>query len=122
MSDIVLNASDFVNRLWIIMALILMLAIVGVTWFIYRFSLRQAPTRQKQTPQTRLSSKDQQEALIQELLDLDTMYEAGKIKQAKYQERRASIKARLRSLMGNDVIGKPSPSKKTAGTSSKGAS
>jgi hypothetical protein len=110
------------NTLWIIMALILMLAIVGVTWFIYRFSLRQAPTRQKQTPQTRLSSKDQQEALIQELLDLDRMYEAGKIKQAKYQERRASIKARLRSLMGNDVIGKPSPSKKTAGTSSKGAS
>jgi hypothetical protein len=110
------------NTLRVIIAVLLMLAIVGVTWFIYRFSRRQAPTRKKHTSQTRLSSKDQQEALLQELLDLDTSYEAGKIKQAEYQERRASTKARLRSLMGNGVFGKPTSSKKTAKSSSKGAS
>ncbi len=149
------------NTLWVIVVLLLMLAIVFVTWFIYRFSRRQAPTRQKQSPQTSQtsrrggsgvdagrgplgrpspavaeqgpsshpssgdahpSSKDQQEALLQELLDLDTAYEAGKIKQAEYQERRARTKARLRSLMGNDVVEKPSLSKKTAGNSGKGAS
>ena len=127
------------NTLWIILALILMLAIVGVTWFIYRFSRRQAPTRQKQTTQTsrrggasapsprngegrgEADSKDQQETLLQELLDLDTAYEAGKIKQAEYRERRARTKARLRNLMDSDVVEKPASSKKTARSSGKGA-
>lgn len=123
------------NTLWIILALILMLAIVGVTWFIYRVSRRQVPTRQKQTSHTtrkgeavrpasadaHTSSKDQQETLLQELLDLDTAYEAGKIKQAEYRERRARTKARLRTLMASDVVEKPASSKKTARSSGKGA-
>ena len=107
------------NTLWVIVALLLMLAILSVTWFIYRFSRRQAPTRQKQTPQT---SKDQQGTLLQELLDLDTAYEAGKIKQAEYQERRTRTKARLRSLVDSDIVEKPASSKKTARSSGKGAS
>jgi hypothetical protein len=114
------------NTLWIIVALLLMLAIVGVTWFIYRFSRRQTPSTQKQTVQSpsaaHQSSKDQQEALLQELLDLDTAYEAGKIMQAEYQERRAITKARLRSLIDSDVVEKPVSSKKTARSSAKGAS
>ncbi len=139
------------NTLWVIVALLLMLAIVGVTWFIYRFSRRQAPSTQKQTshtarrggasphpslrsgegaeveaarpasPNAHTSSKDQQERLLQELLDLDTAYEAGKIKQAEYWERRARTKARLRSLMDSDVVEKPASSKKTARSSGKGA-
>jgi hypothetical protein len=40
------------NTLWIILAILFMLAIVSVTWFIYRLSRRQATTRQKQTPYT----------------------------------------------------------------------
>jgi hypothetical protein len=130
------------NTLWLIMALLLMLAIVSVTWFSYRLSRRQAASRQKQTSRrggsgvdarrgplgrpssadARPSSKDQQEALLQELLDLDTAYEAGKIKKAEYQERRAKTKARLRSVMGNDFVEKIATSKKTAKSSGKGAS
>jgi hypothetical protein len=109
------------NTLWFIVAFLLMLAIVSVTWFVYRFSRRQMRARQKQTPRrggsgadvgrgplgrpssssASPSSKDQQEALLQELLDLDTAYEAGKIKEAEYQERRAKTKARLRSVMSS---------------------
>src|SRR6266852_306359 len=107
------------NLLWIIVALLLMLAIVSVTWFVYRRSHRQAPTRQKQVSrrgdhEDRPSSKDQQEALLQELLDLDTAYEAGKIKKAEYLERRARTKANLRSLISTDLVEKTSTSKKTA--------
>ncbi len=40
------------NTLRIILAILFMLAIVSVTWFIYRLSRRQATNRQKQTPQT----------------------------------------------------------------------
>jgi hypothetical protein len=87
------------NTLWVIVALLLMLAIVSVTWFVYRFSRRQRRARQKQVSRSRAPSKDQQEALLQELLDLDTAYEAGKIKEAEYKERRAKTKARLRSVM-----------------------
>jgi hypothetical protein len=39
------------NMLWIILAILFMLAIVSVTWFVYRISRRQATTSQKQTPQ-----------------------------------------------------------------------
>jgi len=40
------------NTLWIILAILLMLAIVSVTWFMYRLSLRQVATRPKQMLQT----------------------------------------------------------------------
>ena len=40
------------NTLWIILAFILMLAIVSITWFIFRLSRHQARSRKKQTPQT----------------------------------------------------------------------
>ncbi len=102
------------NTLWIILALLFMLAIVTVTWFLYRLSRRQATTRPTQN--------DQQESLLQELLNLDTAYETGTIKKAEYEERRARTKARLRSLMSNDFVEKPATSKKTARSSSKGAS
>ena len=39
------------NMLWIILAILFMLAIVSMTWFIYRLSRRQATTSQKQTSQ-----------------------------------------------------------------------
>ncbi len=107
------------NLLWIIVALLLMLAIVGVTWSVYRRSHRQAPTRQKQVShrgdhESHPSSKDQQEALLQELLDLDTAYEAGKIKKVEYQERRVRMKAKLRSLMSTNLVEKTATSKKAA--------
>jgi hypothetical protein len=69
-----------------------------------------------------LSSNGQQEALLQELLDLDTAYEAGKIKKTEYQERRANTKAQLRSLMEHDVVAKPATAKRIARRSGKGSS
>jgi hypothetical protein len=68
------------------------------------------------------SSNGQQEALLQELLDLDTAYEAGKIMKTEYHERRANTKAQLRSLMEHDVVAKPATSKRTARRSGKGSS
>jgi hypothetical protein len=138
------------NTLWLIVALLLMLAIVSVTWFIYRLSRHQTSRRGRRgvdvgrpssnsTRRSRRggrgadvgrpsaanpypSSNGQQEALLQELLDLDTAYEAGKIKKTEYQERRSNTKAQLRSLMENDVVAKPATSKRTARRSGEGSS
>jgi hypothetical protein len=166
------------NTLWFILALILMLAIVSLTWFIYRLSRRQITSRQKQTSQTSQTSrrggsgvnvgrgplgrpasnvdarrgplgrpassvdvgkgplgrpasspsndahpsqKDQQEALLHELLNLDQAYEAGTIKKAEYEERRTRTKAQLRSLMSKDLVEKSGTTKKTARSNGKGA-
>ncbi len=108
------------NYLWIVAGLLIMLAIIVVTSFVYRATRRQSPTRKKRTSQSNAgshvqksrtqpasnagrkkeeASQDRQQALLQELLALDTAYEAGKIKKAVYQERRAKTKAELRALM-----------------------
>ena len=145
------------NTLWLILAILLMLAIVSVTWFMYRLSHHQAANRQKQMLQSsrrggggavegrgplgRLSSndaerrgalgrpssndalpsqKDQQEALLQELLDLDKAYESGTIKKSQYEQRRTRKKAELRNLMSKDVVEQSATMKKTARSSGKG--
>jgi hypothetical protein len=46
---------------------------------------------------------DKEQALLQELLDLDKAFEAGKMSKAVYQERRAKTKARLRALLSEKV-------------------
>jgi hypothetical protein len=105
---------------WLIVALVLMLVVIVITWFIYR-SRRLKPSIQasgQQKISARSASKgtakdvtairgvkdldrqDRQQELLQELLDLDRAYEAKKMTKAVYQERRAKTKARLRSLMG----------------------
>ncbi len=134
--------------IWLIVAILLMLAILTVTWFLLHStrnrrvplqSLRSAfqfprargggdsidrtdRDRRRRGPQRSLRSAfqsfaptadlsahgngtandnlpGQQQALLQELLDLDKAYEAGKLKKSLYQERRAKTKARLRTLM-----------------------
>jgi hypothetical protein len=111
------------NTLWIILAILFMLAIVSVTWFMYRLSRRQATTRQKQTSLNDAlpSQNDQQEALLQELLHLDKAYEAGTIKKSEYEERRTRTKADLRSLINKDFVEESATMKKTAKSSGKGA-
>jgi hypothetical protein len=130
------------NTLWLILAVLLMLAIVSVTWIMYRLSRRRAPTRRKQTSRiSRMgggsvaegrgplgrptsgalpSQNDQQEALLQELLHLDKAYEAGTIKKSEYEQRRARTKTELRNLMSNDFIEQSATVKKTARSSGKG--
>jgi hypothetical protein len=130
------------TMLWLIVALILMLAVVSVTWFVFRLSRRQVPARQKQAARSRgdargkkvqepfrpvsekqaAGAKDRHEALLQELMDLDSAYEAGKIKKPEYEERRAKTKALLRSLMNSEIVEKPARTRKTAKSGGKGAS
>jgi len=67
-------------------------------------------------------AKDRHEALLQELMDLDSAYEAGKIKKPEYEERRAKTKALLRSLMNSEIVEKSARTRKTAKSGGKGAS
>ncbi len=110
--------------LWFVVGLLVMLAILGVTWFLYR-SRHQAPAKRgtassgktsaaatskksAKTPKPAASNgikasgdsaQEQQEALLRELLELDKRYESGKLSKALYQEKRAKAKAQLRALM-----------------------
>ncbi len=102
------------NTIWLIVAILLMLAILTITWFILRSTRRDqdhrhrgrliAPTadlsaREIRNPAAKNDLQSKQQALLQELLDLDKAYAAGKLKKSLYQERRAKTKARLRALM-----------------------
>ena len=119
-------------NLWLIAGLLLMLAILAVTWFLYRFTRRPArrgamhhthprskssgmPISAPAAPSNRSAgasevqekksgdvARSQQQVLLRELLELDKAYEVGKLKKAVYQERRAKTKARLRTLMSEE--------------------
>jgi hypothetical protein len=95
-----------------------MAAILFVTWHLYRATATQrtASNKKKQAAQPAKNSKsvpakankadkptDKEQELLQELLDLDKAYEAGKLTKAVYQERRAKTKAKLRALMKEKV-------------------
>ena len=108
---------------WLIVVLLIMAAILLGTWFLYRSSRSHASTKkrpqQKQEKQPKQQRQQRsknisvpaktdktavnEQALLQELLDLDKAFEAGKITRAVYQERRAKTKARLRALMSEKV-------------------
>jgi 5-hydroxyisourate hydrolase-like protein (transthyretin family) len=98
--------------LWLVVGLLVMLAIIFVTAFIYRMQQRFAPQRggralpffgKKRYHHRRSSDQreDRKGELLHELLALDRAHEAGKISKSVYQERRAKIKARLRTLMSD---------------------
>ena len=130
-------ADNNINPLipWLIAGLLVMLAILAVTWFLYR-SRRQSRSRGRarygkavigkatkdakpakpvkaekpaQSPQPKVTAnenggksknpREQEQALLQELLALDKSFEAGKISKTVYQEKRARTKARLRALL-----------------------
>jgi hypothetical protein len=100
--------------IWLIVAILLMLAILTVTWFLLRSTRRGHDHRRRgrfivptadlsaraiRNPAAKNDLQSKQQALLQELLDLDKAYAAGKLKKSLYQERRAKTKARLRTLM-----------------------
>jgi hypothetical protein len=96
------------SNIWLIVALLLMLAVLGVTWFLYRSQrLRVAAKGQKRTVQAskhvtaraKKRASDRQEELLAELLELDNAFESGALTKAVYQERRAKTKAQLRALI-----------------------
>jgi 5-hydroxyisourate hydrolase-like protein (transthyretin family) len=105
------------NSLWLIVGLLVMIAIVFVTAFIYRFQQRKAASDRRakngnanrgqrsqekkytSSPKASRHTEDKKDELLHELLELDKEFEAGKISKAAYQEQRGKVKARLRSLM-----------------------
>jgi hypothetical protein len=108
------NAS-FGLPLWLLIGLLIMVAIILITMLFYRSTSRftsskkasQHKPQRKSTaakPQTaQPSDKEKEQALLQELLDLDKAFEAGKLTKKVYQERRAKTKARLRAIMREKV-------------------
>src|SRR3989440_3218616 len=110
----VTNSTTFIPT-WLMVVLLIMVVILFVTWFLYRSAHRPASRKkrpqqkqhtQRQSKNVRVPAKADrtaEQALLQELLDLDKAFEAGKITKAAYQERRAKIKARLRALMSEKV-------------------
>ncbi len=97
------------TTLWLIVALIIMLAILGVTWSLLRSYQRkgmkqQTHSRARTTTKGSISAKDREQALLQELLELDKAFEAGNLPKAAYYERRAKTKARLRTMMSESEV------------------
>ncbi len=114
---------------WFVVALLIMAGILCVTGVIYSSVRRQAASmsnknksngkqktkqqvrgqvqgqRQQKVAPVKSANKagESEQALLQELLELDKAYEAGTMKKAVYQERRAKIKAQLRALMSEKV-------------------
>jgi len=86
------------GTIWLIVALLLMVSMLTLTWFVYR-NRRRTSTQATGVGKGKTVAKDRRQALLQELLDLDTAFETGKLSKATYQERRARAKARLRTLM-----------------------
>ena len=98
------------TTVWFIVALVIMLTILLVTWFLSRSYQRKGMKQQTQararkaTKGSSPTAKDREQALLQELLDLDKAFETGKLSKAVYHERRAKTKARLRTMMSESEV------------------
>lgn len=101
------------KTIWLIVGFLLLLAIIAVTSVLSRLrdskdSLRKGNRHTSKSNHSVYehnhkkpvsTTKDHKEALMHEILELDKDFEAGKLSKATYQERRARIKARLRTLI-----------------------
>lgn len=110
------------TTIWLLVGGVLLCALGALAWFLYRSRRRNAPlalaskqgARRSRASipadtagkQTATSREERQEKLLQELLQLDKDYEAGKLTKPVYEERRSKTKARLRSLMSEREISK----------------
>ena len=98
------------TTVWLMVALLIMLVILVVTWFLLRSYQRKNMKQQIRsrartaTKSSASTAKDREQALLQELLELDKAFEAGKLSKATYQERRAKTKARLRAILHEQEV------------------
>jgi flagellar biosynthesis/type III secretory pathway M-ring protein FliF/YscJ len=115
--------------LWLVALLIVLMILCGIGGYVYTTRKRQAANaRQKQIARkgaTTAASKKAaasvtKESLLQELLELDKAYEAGKLKKAAYQEQRARLRNRLRPFMNEQPEKRGEAAKQTANGSGKG--
>lgn len=99
--------------LWLAVGLLILLALLLVTRSLYR-PVSALPRWWKRGQRGRdmtvkhAVSQDQQQALLQALLDLDTAFAAGHLQKGEYRRRRAETKARLRTLVSAEIAGKTS--------------
>jgi len=112
--------------LWLVIALIVLIILVGIGGYIYqqrkqRETSKRKPAARKNVPTGKKAvASVTKESLLQEMLELDKAFDAGKLKKAAYQEQRARLKNRLRPLMDEEEKGEKVGSK-TASKSGKGA-
>jgi hypothetical protein len=119
LEGLAMNAPLNIGLVWLIVAILLMVAMLAVTWFLVRAKhLRSTILLQKGHKQTSKKttkaetmqvsnnqkskssiSRDRKQDLLEQLLLLDQEYEAGKLSEIVYQERRSKTKTQLRSLM-----------------------
>lgn len=86
--------------LWLVALLVGLLitsGLLGYRWLARRGHARR--TGSQRADRRGRAATIAREALLREMLDLDRTYEAGKLEKAAYRERRARVKARLRTLM-----------------------
>jgi hypothetical protein len=108
------SSSPNSSLLWLLVGLLAMASILYLTWFLYRSRRRltsapiptkkkgkQAKQAQRNVPHSPAFAEEQ--ALLEELLELDKSYEAGTLKKAEYQEQRAKLKAQLHALLSEKV-------------------
>lgn len=117
------STSNNPNMLWLVVVVIVMALVLLFTLAIYRSRRRPSVTmvknggkaqaradkEKKPAPVATTAAKrterdvsERKQALLQKLLDLDADYEAGKLSKAVYEERRAKVKAKLRTLMAGE--------------------
>jgi hypothetical protein len=104
--------------IWLIFAGIVILATLGIAWFVIgSHQPRKSKKAKGKKPSANLSQKkgsiptdkvnqpkpstikEREQALLDALLKLDQDYEAGKLSKEAYQERRGKTKARLRAIL-----------------------
>jgi hypothetical protein len=105
--------------IWLIVAGIIILAALGILWFVFGARRGAAPrnlrqARSKKSSANRPAKKgvtgkvhrsnastasEREQALLDTLLKLDRDYEEGKLSKEVYEERRGKTKARLRSIL-----------------------
>jgi hypothetical protein len=108
------------TSIWLIVGGVLLCALGALTWFLYfsrrRNAFRLATSKRSSQKarasipvvkrQSAPSREERQEKLLQDLLELDKDYEAGRLSKAVYEERRGKTKARLRTIMSEREISK----------------
>ena len=96
------------GAIWLLVGFLVLIAVIVLaSWFFYRTRhLRLGPSQLLPNRQSEKGSikkvsaqGDLRQALLQELLVLDTDYASGKINKVAYEEKRVRTKARLRLLM-----------------------
>lgn len=88
--------------LWLVALLCVLLVLSGAGGYVY-VARRRPRTRGGSAGSGKKGQVATKDALLRDLLELDTAYEAGRVTRAVYRQRREHVKARLRRLMETET-------------------